>query len=271
MRGLSAVGMVLVLLLSGCASKAPDGTGTASSTSTAPGTATKTATAGTTTATGTATSTGTTTTTSPPAGANRAPTASLSGEAGNGTAALNVTFFVGGSDPDGDALNWTLSFGDGNRTVGATLPANATHAYATGGTHHVVLTVSDGKATATARLVLNLTAGSATAAKVPIVLAGHVMAPSVAYNTEGECLEVIIVDLVLGQDSVGTIHDVPPEALGGAYSFDVNGMVAIWYDSGFSPSGPEGSSGTVPEGTAQVIACSESAIDTDYALTIVPA
>jgi hypothetical protein len=56
---------------------------------------------------------------------NQPPTGSLAAAA-NGTAA---TFKANGTDPDGDALNWTLAFGDGNSTNGTTLPATLAHNY----------------------------------------------------------------------------------------------------------------------------------------------
>lgn len=60
-----------------------------------------------------------------------------------------MTFVVTVSDPDGDALNWTLSFGDGNRTAG-TRSANATHLFQRGGNFTATLAVTDGRANATA-------------------------------------------------------------------------------------------------------------------------
>jgi hypothetical protein len=254
MRGWLAVGVLCVLSLSGCATPSP--TSSSSATSSA---ATFHAHAAT-NATG-----------APALRANltnHAPTANLTAVPGNGTAALNVTFLLSGLDVDGDALNWTLAFGDnGTARTGALLPANVTHAYAAGGLLNVTFTVTDGHNATVATLALNLTGG---AAKEPILLTGHVTVPSVSYNTEGECLEVIFTD-IFGTPGPGHQFAVPAAAVGGAYSFDVDGMVAIWYDDGLSPTGPEGAAGTVPAGTTQVIACSASAIDTDYTLTILPA
>lgn len=93
--------------------------------------------------TGTATATSSTTTTGDP-GANQAPNATLSAAPTNGTAPLNVTFQLEGDDPDGDALSWTLVFGDGNQTSGTSLPAMANHTYGPGN-HTAVLQVLDGR------------------------------------------------------------------------------------------------------------------------------
>src|SRR6266568_4405744 len=53
----------------------------------------------------------------------------------------------GSSDPDGDALTYAWDFGDGAVGSGATV----SHTYADNGSYAVVLTVSDGNATSTAR------------------------------------------------------------------------------------------------------------------------
>ena len=55
-----------------------------------------------------------------------------------------------------DHLNWTLAFGDGNRTAGSGLPANVTHAYRLGGNLTAALVVTDGHANATASLLLRI-------------------------------------------------------------------------------------------------------------------
>jgi hypothetical protein len=140
MRGWLAFALVLALLLSGCASKNPSSSSSSTSQVTSRATATN-------------------TTTAAPA-PNHAPTALVTATTGNGTAALNVTFALAGTDADGDALNWTLAFGDAaaNRT-GAALPANVTHSYNVTGLVNVTFSVTDGKNTTQARLALNLTAG----------------------------------------------------------------------------------------------------------------
>lgn len=153
MRGWLALGLALVLLAPGCLQK---DTSSTSSSSTSPTGAR---------ATPSASGTG-----APAATANQTnhpPSATLLARAGNGTAALDVTFLLGGKDDDGDALNWTLSFGDAsaNRT-GAALPANVTHSYAKAGSYAIAYLLSDGRNTTTYRATLNLTA--AATAFVPI-------------------------------------------------------------------------------------------------------
>ena len=110
--------------------------------------------------------TGTTTTTTGSASGNttadRAPVANLTADTLNGTAPLNVTFAVDGSDPDGGALDWILTFG--NTTLGTgngtTLPANVTHSFTEAGNFTVVLTVTDGAGNATANVTVVVLAGT---------------------------------------------------------------------------------------------------------------
>jgi subtilisin family serine protease/PKD repeat protein len=71
---------------------------------------------------------------------NRAPSA-IAGGPYRGAQGLPVSFNGGGSsDPDGDTLAYSWSFGDGTAGTGVA----PSHAYATAGTFNVSLTVSDG-------------------------------------------------------------------------------------------------------------------------------
>jgi PKD repeat protein len=81
---------------------------------------------------------------------NRAPTAQLNASVENGTAPLNVTFSLAGTDAEGDNLTWVLVFGDGNQTNGTSLPTTVNHTYAATGNHTASLTVSDGSLNRTA-------------------------------------------------------------------------------------------------------------------------
>lgn len=151
MRAALAVLLLLTALLSGCADGGKGGDGDATSSSTT--------TSGIPVPTGSGTSSSSTsaTGTTGPA-SNRAPTASLEARI-NGT---SVRFNMTGTDLDGDALTWTLVLGDGNQTNGTALPANATHVYKAGN-YTANLTVSDGKASATANVTLNITSAAAVA------------------------------------------------------------------------------------------------------------
>ena len=79
---------------------------------------------------------------------NSPPQASLDVSPASGSAPLDVAATVTASDTDGDALTYTLDFGDGPPWRPARCPlAPTTHRYDTAGTYTVRLAVSDGRAT----------------------------------------------------------------------------------------------------------------------------
>lgn len=102
---------------------------------------------------------------------NRPPVGSA-GVALNGTSA---TFTLNGTDPDGDALNWTLAFGDGNSTNGTSLPANATHDYGASGVFNATFTLGDGNLTSVYNLTVNATTLPGGPTQGPVQLTGEVM------------------------------------------------------------------------------------------------
>lgn len=156
MRAILVVLLLLTLVLAGCAGKgkeSDDNGGDPSGTSTTSGTSTK---SGSGTTSTSQTSTGTTT--GDGNATNQAPTAQLGASTAPG--ALQVNFTVDGADLDGDALQWTLAFGDGASTNGTGVPANTTHTYAAGGNYTATLRVSDGLANATSSVNVTLAAGA---------------------------------------------------------------------------------------------------------------
>lgn len=145
---LLAAALLSTLLLAGCSDDGGGGDTTSTTTTTTAAGTTTTSRSST-----TSTTSATTTTTSAPQ--NRAPVGSISASM-NGTTA---TFALTGSDPDGDALSWTLVFGDATTAAtGTTLPANVTHEY-TLGNYTANFTVTDGKASADYQATLQVAAG----------------------------------------------------------------------------------------------------------------
>jgi len=220
------------------------------------------------------------TTTSGPVAApavNHAPTANLTATVGNGTAALNVTFTLRGTDPDGDALTWALNFGEpANATAGAnatrahgtSLPANVTHAYKAGGRLNATLTVSDGHNATTAILRLNLT--SAAAPRLPpVAFKGHIVAFDPTETPTKECFLDLLIGPGVPRDVVGNIFAFPHPMDGWAYKFDKPGYWTQFWKGSNAILG-SGSSGTVPKGSDNVWVCGGDATtsNTDYVLTL---
>src|SRR5262249_29159431 len=78
------------------------------------------------------------------AGSNQSPIAAASATPTNGPPPLTVQFSsAGSSDPDGDPLSFTWSFGDGSANSTQPTPS---HVYSNAGSYTATLTVSDGKA-----------------------------------------------------------------------------------------------------------------------------
>lgn len=78
-----------------------------------------------------------------------------------GRAPLPVVVSLGGRDPDGDALSWTLDLGDGSPLQrGTTLPVALEQVFGAG-RFRVTFIVTDGKETATARVTVEAAASAA--------------------------------------------------------------------------------------------------------------
>jgi hypothetical protein len=88
---------------------------------------------------------------------NQAPTVVAAADPAGGTAPLKVNFSAAGSDPDGDALSYVWSFGDGGAAGGP----KVTHTFAAAGTYTVTVTVRDaGGKTGTATLTVVVAAAA---------------------------------------------------------------------------------------------------------------
>lgn len=87
---------------------------------------------------------------------NTPPTAKLSSDAQNGTAPLNVTFSIEGTDADGDELSWTLDVDGDNESDynGTNVPTAFVHEYVEAGNYTVVLNITDGQAFAESNVTI---------------------------------------------------------------------------------------------------------------------
>ncbi|MFA5944555.1 MAG: PKD domain-containing protein [Candidatus Thermoplasmatota archaeon] len=193
--------------------------------------------------------------------ANVPPTGSLAVSVPGGAAPLNVTFKLEGTDANGDALNWTLSFGD-NATAanGTSLPANTTHVYASAGLFNATFTLDDGVNQTSYHALLNVSAEAG--APAALIFTGHVIFPDPVLSTEGECLFALSDQFGIppGGGYAGDYFAFDALGPGWTFAFDVAGMIAYW-------GGNAGASGNVPADATGVQACSETAVNTDYTLT----
>jgi cytochrome c len=99
---------------------------------------------------------------------NQAPSVQAGADPNGGAAPLTVRFTSAGSDPDGDALLYVWSFGDGGQAGGR----NATHTYTAPGTYTATVTVTDPDgATGTDSVQVTVTGTQAFAAPAPATIA----------------------------------------------------------------------------------------------------
>lgn len=205
--------------------------------------------------------------TASPLPANGPPVATLAASVPGGALPLRVNFTLAGSDPDQDPLNWTLAFGDGSANLtGRDLPATVLHDYTAAGLHRVVLNVTDGALWVVRDLVVNATPGAPPAE----IFSGKVVAPDGVENSEGECLFALMASAGAAPGGVaGDAFKLTRAKPGWVYAFDVAGMVAQ-FQSASGYAGSKAASGSVPDKATSVLACSHSAVNTAYRLTLTP-
>jgi len=101
--------------------------------------------------------------------ANQAPTVIAAADPQGTTAPLKVAFSAVGSDPDGDALSYTWSFGDGGQAGGA----KVSHTFAQAGSYTVTVTARDAHgSTGTAELTVVVAARQQGAGAPPTAPGG---------------------------------------------------------------------------------------------------
>ena len=256
--------VVAALALSGCADDAKDKDDkSASSTTTTSGTLVPT---GSSTPTGSSSATASSSSTGTGAPANRAPSSTVTAAPTAGSVPLTVNFTLGGADADGDALSWTLSFGDGSaNATGTALPGNATHSYAAAGLYNATLTVSDGKLSSSSTVAINATAGAAAGGGNTQSTAGEWVTGSALscgqyadgvfdpyQETPLEGVEFSKFDIVPGTIGKAFLMDVKPASPAGGpmelQFYDASGAGTDFFDSA-NPTSFD-ISGTVPAGSA---------------------
>jgi hypothetical protein len=242
--------VLVALLFAGCSGKGGDDGGSVS-------------TSGSATASKSASTTPSSTNSSGAPHANQAPTGSVAVSVPGGAAPLNVTFALEGQDPDGDVLNWTLAFGDGAQANGTTLPSNVTHRFEVAGAYNATFTLDDGANQTSYHTLIDVSAEPT--AKAALLFTGHVVFPDPVLNSEGECIFALSDQFGIppGGGYAGDYFAFDALGAGWTFSFDVDGMIAFF-------DGNAGAAGDVPRDATGVQACSESAVNTDYTLTLTP-
>jgi hypothetical protein len=254
MRGWLAVGLVSVLLLSGCTQKSPpSGSGTVATKASASGSTTG--------AAGFSPSAGTATATS---GQNHAPTGGITANQTAGKSPLTVLFTLDATDTDGDKLSFTVDF-DGNGTIdssraNATFPTQVNHTYVKAGLYNITYTLTDGRESVSYKAMVNVTAAGGGA---PVVIAGSI-------SQYGLC------GVPPGDDDA---HPIDAALVGATYTLTPASLYPWWWigEGSSDPTVSGDNTGKVPEGTTSVHICVDKvgvagvSPGTDYVLTITPA
>jgi PKD repeat protein len=194
---------------------------------------------------------------------NEAPTATVEADNVTGSFPLTVVFTLNGSDPEGDELSWTLSFGDdAENATGSELPANATHEYAAAGNFTVFFEVSDGVNAANMTLAVNVTE-AVSAGGEPYVISGSTLIPFPGADALA----------CINDDIDGNIYDLEPAGPGWSYVLEPgDGSFGLYWYSGGDYDSTGTPTGVVPDGMDQVEICNISGLPgSDYSLTLTPA
>ena len=132
---------------------------------------------------GSATDTETTSITVDPTGTNRAPTAGIAYNPVAGDAPLKVTFESTSFDPDGDTLNVSWGFGDGETATGSPVE----HTYTEPGNYTVSITVSDGSLFDTETVTVSV----AIPNRPPTGVDDEIWLPPYAVSSSGTAYELL--------------------------------------------------------------------------------
>lgn len=196
-----------------------------------------------------------------------------------------VNFTLAGSDPDGDPLTWTLSFGDGNATNGTLLPGNESHEYGEAGNYSVVFVLSDGRLNATYNVTIQVQPGGGAAFTavftegqvVPSNPLNSAMIPMVGYaggtgcagfwdGTSGfDCVFFELEAAWAGKAFTATADTGNPDL----EFWEVCDPSDIFATAGFATAGPE--AGTIPADAGCVVIWNgeASAATPTYTFTVV--
>lgn len=192
---------------------------------------------------------------------NEPPTANLTHDLENDTAAVNMTFnfTVEGDDADGDNLTWELDVDGDNETDYNGTDADfgeVAHNYTENGTFNATLMVSDGQSNASSSVLINVTAGASGAMFQDSVLFPCPSCPSV-YT---EVLEFELTPDLVGLPFTAESTQGDPDMI--FTSEDCDGDQVEEFATG----GAE--EGVVPEGAACIVIWEYSFPDSEITVII---
>ncbi len=196
MRGFVVLALVTLLVagLAGCSAK-KNGDGDATDTETQSGSSTGPSSTGSSTQSGTGAPV-----------TNTAPVATLNANVTTGGIPLAVNFTISGTDADGDALTFVLSFGDNSANQTGTLPAgNVAYTFTAAGDFTVELTVSDGTLANNATVTIGAVE-SGGGIPPPVTFTGTATGACDPSGETGECTDPDIVHTFTVTAAVTSMH-----------------------------------------------------------------
>ena len=167
--------------------------------------------------------------------ANQPPVVAASANPMSGTAPLVVAFSsAGSSDPEGSALSYSWTFGDGTTST----LANPTHMYAGGGSYAARLTVSDGTSSTTSG-ALNITVNTTAAGFVnEVVVPDITAATTIAFLPGGRMLVGELTQTIwVVQPGASQADPVPFLQLDYSEMIGEQGLMDIALDPAFDQNG----------------------------------
>ena len=201
---------------------------------------------------------------------NRPPTATLSASTEGGPLPLLVNFTFDASDPDGDELEWAFDADDDGEIeaegFGDELPGAFSFEYTAVGVYEATFYFTDGDFVEWVTVDIDVT--EATSASV--IFAGSLVAPDAAGAASNECVYALFeaADILPDTDGLGDYHPFDGATYDGwSVTLDPADGLRVQFVAGTSYAGDHNPV-AVPGGATGVLVCSDTAVNTDYAVTL---
>lgn len=181
-----------------------------------------------------------------------------------------VTVTLAATDPDDDTIGWDLDL-DGDGTFDETgfddLPRSFEVSFAQAGNYTLKADVSAGDHTVSSTLRISVVEPPVPEGPAPVEYTGTVFIPSVFYNLGASCTEDFLISAGTAGNA-GEVHNLPAELIGWTYEVEGDGVVVGFFGAGSGLLANGGTQGTVPGGAEQMGVCGDTAIATDYVVTL---